>query len=57
MYVGDVLKASEQKQHNILLSDISATDQAHVLIEADASHGVLAVPLSKYRDYNIIGLD
>jgi hypothetical protein len=27
-----------------------------MLIEADTGNGVIAVPLSKYKDYNIIGL-
>jgi hypothetical protein len=37
-YVGDRLKTS---------------DQEHMLIEAEAGSGVTAVPLSKYKDYNI----
>ena len=35
------------------LSGFGLNDRQHILIEADAANGVIAVPLKKYQDYNI----
>ena len=50
IYVGDRL-ANEGLRGK--LSDLDLNDRQHMLIEADAANGVIAVPLNKYQDYNI----
>ncbi len=52
-YVGDSLKISGHEYMKSSLSNVDDTDQEHMLIEAEAGSGVTAVPLSKYKDYNI----
>ena len=56
IYVADRLNLSAADAVKRTLNDFSETDRQHMLIEADTGNGVIAVPLSKYQDYNIIGL-
>jgi hypothetical protein len=53
IYVGDHLKDSDDGGVKSILDGLGETDRQHMLIEADASNGVIAVPLNKYKDYNI----
>ena len=53
IYVGDRLKNSDDKGVKSRLNSVGTPDRQHMLIEADAGNGVIAVPLSKYKDYNI----
>ncbi len=39
------------------LDESGNRDGRYVLIEADTGSGVIAVPLYKYRDYNIIVME
>ena len=53
MYVGDRLKDVGSTIPADPKLGIHDTDRNHLLIEADAGTGVIAVPLRKYRNYNI----
>lgn len=53
LYVGDGLKNSEKERVKSQLSSVGDADRQHMLIEADAGNGVIAIPLNKYKDYNI----
>jgi hypothetical protein len=52
-YVGDRLKYANAKHMKNSLNSLRDEDQDFVLIEAEAGSGVTAVPLNKYKDYNI----
>ncbi len=52
-YVGDALTESEFSGKNKDLDKAKESDRQHMLIEADIGSGVIAVPLNKYKDYNI----
>ena len=53
LYVGDRLKDPDDERLKNKLNSVEDTDRQHMLIEADAGNGVIAVPLNKYKDYNI----
>jgi hypothetical protein len=53
IYVGDRLKDACSEGVKGEFHGPRETDRRHMLIEADAGNGVIAVPLHKYRDYNI----
>ncbi len=53
IYVADRLSQPADKGVKSILNGLGDTDRQHMLIEADAGDGVIAVPLSKYQDYNI----
>jgi len=55
-YVGDRLKNDTPEHMQNISNQAENADREHMLIEAEAGTGVTAVPLSKYEDYNIIGL-
>ena len=52
-YVGDTLTESEIEGKKKALDENKDHGHQYMLIEADIGTGVVAVPLSKYRDYNI----
>jgi hypothetical protein len=52
-YVGDALITSASEENKMALDDSKDSDRQHMLVEADVGSGVVAVPLSKYCDYNI----
>lgn len=52
-YVGDVLEGSGIEGVKKALDESGDRDRRHMLIEADTGSGAIAVPLKKYRDYNI----
>ncbi|WP_373500570.1 YiiX/YebB-like N1pC/P60 family cysteine hydrolase [Desulfococcus sp.] len=52
-YVGDALDGSGMEDVRRALDDAGDRDRRHMLVEADTGKGVIAVPLSKYGDYNI----
>lgn len=51
-YVGDGLEDSEIEEIKKALNNAGEPDRRHMLIEADTENGVIAVPLTKYCDYN-----
>ncbi|MBC2713603.1 MAG: hypothetical protein HGJ94_22205 [Desulfosarcina sp.] len=53
IYVGNRLKDSDDEGVKSRLNSVGYTDRQHMLIEADAGNGVIAVALNKYKDYNI----
>ena len=53
IYVADRLNHSTDDGVQSILNGLGETDRQHMLIEADAGNGVIAVPLNKYQDYNI----
>lgn len=53
IYVADRLDHSTDDGVQSILNGLDETDRQHMLIEADAGNGVIAVPLNKYQDYNI----
>ncbi len=53
LYIGDRLNGPGNEHVKNQLNRIGYPDRGHILIEADAANGVIAVPLNKYRDYNI----
>ena len=53
IYVADRLDHSTDDGVQSILNGLGETDRQHMLIEADAGNGVIAVPLNKYQDYNI----
>lgn len=53
LYIGDRLNDSGDEQIKHTLNRVGDTDRGHMLIEADAGNGVIAVPLSKYKNYNL----
>ena len=53
LYIGDRLNDSGDEHVKNTLNMVGYTDRQHMLIEADAGNGVIAVPLNKYQDYNI----
>ena len=53
LYVGDRPAAADSTHVQFDRNKADAIDQQHMLVEADGGNGVIAVPLSKYRDYNI----
>ena len=53
IYVADRLDHSTDDGVQGILNGLDETDRQHMLIEADAGNGVIAVPLNKYQDYNI----
>jgi len=53
LYVGDRPELTDGPHVVIEQDDIGETDRAHMLVEADGGNGVIAVPLAKYRDFNI----
>jgi hypothetical protein len=53
LYVGDRLAGSNSAHVQYDLNKADAIDRQHMLVEADGANGVIAVPLSKYKDYNI----
>lgn len=52
-YVGDALEGSAIEEAGKALVEAGDDDRRHMLVEADSEMGVVAVPLSKYSDYNI----
>lgn len=52
-YVGDALIENEFSEKQKDLDKAKEIDRQHMLIEADVGSGVIAVPLNKYKDYNI----
>jgi hypothetical protein len=52
-YVGDALAGHDDGQRKNVSGDTNAADWNHMLVEADAARGVVAVPLRKYCDDNI----
>ena len=52
-YVGDALQRDPPDGTNTRQGNQRATTGQHMLVEADTVSGVVAVPLDKYRDYNI----
>lgn len=53
LYVGDALAGREDRHRENASGDTNAADWNHMLVEADAARGVVAVPLRKYCDDNI----
>ena len=53
MFVGDKLIDGGNHIPTDPNTGLDPADRDHALIEADAGNGVIAVPLDKYRDYNI----
>ena len=53
LYVDAALEGNAAENVRKLLSDTPEPDRRHMLVEADASRGVRAVPLRKYCDDNI----
>ncbi len=53
MFVGDKIIDGGNDIPTDPNTGLDPDDRGHVLIEADAGNGVIAVPISKYRDYNI----
>ncbi len=53
MYVGDELVKKHRPYRERYLREFGEADSQHLLIEAYAGQGVVAVPLSKYKHYNI----
>ena len=53
IYVADRLDHSTDDGVQGILNGLDETDRQHMLIEADAGNGVIAVPLNKYQDFNI----
>jgi len=53
LYVGNRPGLMDNPHVVIEQDDISETDLKHMLVEADGGNGVIAVPLAKYRDFNI----
>lgn len=53
LYIGDRLTNADDLPIVGDSSDTDSADKKHLLIEAEAGSGVTAVPLSKYKDYNI----
>jgi len=53
IYVANRLDHSTDDGVQSILNGLDETDRQHMLIEADAGNGVIAVPLNKYQDYNI----
>jgi len=49
IYVGDVPLGKDAARYRELYGD----EAGHLVVEADLEHGVFAVPLSKYVDYNV----
>lgn len=52
-YVGDALAGHDDRQRKNASGDTNSADWNHMLVEADAARGVVAVPLRKYCDDNI----
>jgi len=52
-YVGDTRIESKIEGKKKVLDEDKDRDRQHMLVEADIGSGVVAVPLSKYKDYNI----
>lgn len=53
IHVGNRLEKTDNIAVRSILNGLVETDRQHMLIEADAGNGVIAVPLNHYRDYNI----
>ena len=53
IYVANRLNHSTDNGGKSILNGLGEIDRQHMLIEADAGNGVIAVPLNKYQDYNI----
>ena len=53
IYIGDRMEDITDPGIRQSLGHLSKTDRQHMLIEANAGTGVTAVPLNKYKDYNI----
>jgi len=53
LYVGDRLAEFDRRQVTTVAGQGGETDLQHLLVEADGGNGVIAVPLAKYRDFNI----
>ncbi len=53
MYIGDRLKHGGIDIPTDPKIGLDSSDLDHVLIEADSGNGVIAVPMDKYRDFNI----
>lgn len=53
LYVGDRLTAFDTRHVMIAPGQNGETDLKHMLVEADGGNGVIAVPMAKYRDFNI----
>ena len=52
-YVGDALEGESPDHVGTRKGSLRASTGPHMLVEADTVSGVVAVPLDKYRDYNI----
>jgi len=52
-YVGDAVAEREFDGKKKTFDKLEDSDRQHMLVEADIGSGVVAVPLSKYCDYNI----
>ena len=53
LYVGGRPELMDSPHVVIEQDNIGEIDRAHMLVEADGGNGVIAVPLAKYRDFNI----
>ncbi len=53
IYVANRLDHTTDDGVQSILNGLGETDRQHMLIEADAGNGVIAVPLNKYQDFNI----
>ncbi|MDX2451058.1 YiiX/YebB-like N1pC/P60 family cysteine hydrolase [Desulfosarcina sp.] len=53
IYLANRLDHSTDDGVQSILNGLGETERQHMLIEADAGNGVIAVSLSKYQDYNI----
>ncbi len=53
LYIGDRLTAGAREHVQYGPGKTDAVDRQHLLVEADGGSGVIAVPLNKYKDFNI----
>ncbi|MCP3956202.1 MAG: hypothetical protein GY697_28910 [Desulfobacterales bacterium] len=53
LYIGDRLTAEKRQYTQSGPGEPTAVDRQHMLVEADGGNGVIAVPLNKYKDFNI----
>jgi len=53
LYVGDQSEVMSSGHVHSVSNGTNLIDLQHLLIEADGGNGVIAVPLAKYRDFNI----
>lgn len=53
LYVGDRPEMAGSPHVVVEQENLTERDIKHMLVEADGGNGVIAVPLAKYRDFNI----